>query len=215
MEQEHKLSEFEEYLDKKEIESNLFIKIWTAPRIVFRFIHENRYEKYMWFLLILAGISNGFDRASRENMGDTGSLASILFMGIIMGGLLGWIGYYIYSALISWTGKLLNGKANTTAIIRVMAYGSIPSIAALILLVTQMIIYGKEIFASEPVYESGILANILFYGLVFIELVLNIWSLVLYVIGLSEVQQFPIWKAVVNLLLPALPFILLILALWI
>ena len=213
MEQEDKLSEFDEYLDKKEIESNLFIKIWTAPRIVFRFIHENRYEKYMWFLLILAGISNGFDRASREHMGDTGSLAKIVVISILAGGLLGWISYYIYSALVSWVGQLFKGKADVKAIVRVMAYGSIPSIAAMVLLVPQMIVYDKEMFTSNPVYDGGILANIIFFGALFIELSLTIWSIVLYVIGVSEVQQFPIWKAVLNLLLPALPLIILLVAL--
>ena len=128
--------------------------------------------------------------------------------------MLGWVSYYIYSALVSWTGQLFKGKADTGAIVRVMAYGSIPSIAALLMLVPQMIIYDKEIFASEPVYDAGILSNIIFYGALFIEFSLNIWSLVLYVIGVSEVQQFPIWKAILSLLLPALPFLLLILALW-
>lgn len=167
----------------------------------------------MWLLLILAGISNGFDRASRENMGDTGSLAKIVVISILVGGLLGWISYYIYSALVSWIGQLFKGKADVKAIVRVMAYGSVPSIAALVMLVPQMIVYGKEMFTSNPVYDGGILANIIFYGALFIELSLNIWSIVLYVIGVSEVQQFPIWKAALNLLLPALPFIMLLAAL--
>lgn len=213
MEQHQKLDEFEEYLDNREIERTLFVKIWSAPRIIFRFIHENKYEKYMWLLLILAGISNGFDRASRENMGDTGSLAKIVVISILVGGLLGWISYYIYSALVSWIGQLFKGKADVKAIVRVMAYGSVPSIAALVMLVPQMIVYGKEMFTSNPVYDGGILANIIFYGALFIELSLNIWSIVLYVIGVSEVQQFPIWKAALNLLLPALPFIMLLAAL--
>ncbi|HYD91781.1 MAG TPA: Yip1 family protein, partial [Flavobacterium sp.] len=154
MEQHQKLDEFEEYLDNREIERTLFVKIWSAPRTIFRFIHENKYEKYMWLLLILAGISNGFDRASRENMGDTGSLAKIVVISILVGGLLGWISYYIYSALVSWIGQLFKGKADVKAIVRVMAYGSVPSIAALVMLVPQMIVYGKEMFTSNPDYDG-------------------------------------------------------------
>jgi len=105
---------------------DLFIKIWTEPREVFRFIHENKYEKYVGVLLILAGISRAFDRAVMRDMGDNYPLIAIIGLCIFMGGLLGRITYYIYSALISWTGKWLNGKGDTTSILRVISYAMTP-----------------------------------------------------------------------------------------
>lgn len=52
-------------------DKDIFRKIWTSPRKVFKYINEKHYDKYVTMLLILSGISNAFDRASMKNMGDT------------------------------------------------------------------------------------------------------------------------------------------------
>jgi len=83
----------------------IFSKIWTKPREVFKFINDRHYGKYVNLLLLLGGISRAFDRASTKNMGDQMSILEILGVCIIIGGLLGWISYYFYAALLSWTGK--------------------------------------------------------------------------------------------------------------
>ena len=97
-------------------DTEIFIKIWTKPREVFRYVHESKYDKYVGILLVFAGISGAFDRAVGKNLGDHLSLITILGICIILGGLLGWISNYFYSALISWTGKWLNVKADTISI---------------------------------------------------------------------------------------------------
>jgi len=38
----------------------------------------------------------------------------------------------------------------------------------------------------------------------FLEVVLGVWTIVLFVVGVSEVQKFSIWKAILNILLPVL-----------
>ncbi len=72
-------------------DKDIFTKIWTRPREVLGFIHENKYDKYVAVLLFFAGISRAFDRAVMRNLGDNTSLLAILGLCIIMGGLLGWI----------------------------------------------------------------------------------------------------------------------------
>jgi hypothetical protein len=186
-------------------DKKLFTKIWTSPREVFKFIDTYEYEKYVTVLLILAGISRTFDRASMKNMGDNFSIWGIIAFCIIIGAIFGWITYYIYSALISWTGKWLNGKGNTDSILRVLAYALLPSIISLVLLIPQIVIYGNEIFKSEgDIFSGGIVSNIFVYGSMFLEFTLGIWSLILCVIGISEVQKLSIGKSILNLFLPAI-----------
>ena len=210
------LSEFEEYNEKKELENTLFIKIWTSPKEAFKFIVKYNYDKYIYLLLILAGISRGFDRASSRNLGDTMSLDRIIILSVILGGLFGWIGFYIYAAFINWTGGYLKGKGNTKSILAILAYSSIPSIVAMVLLIPEIIIYGVEIFKRDgDTLSGGIADNIIFYLSIFLEAGLGIWTLVLLVIGLAEVQKFSIGKAILNLLLPllfiAIPLVLFVL----
>ena len=184
---------------------DIFTQIWTSPRLVFKFINDNKYDKYVHVLLILAGITKAFDRASTRNMGDDMPLIAVLALCVILGGLLGWISYYIYAALLSWTGKWLKGLGDTNSLLRMMSHAMIPSIVALILLIPQVAIFGNEIFQSEmDIYSSGLLSIIIFYVTLFFELILGIWTLVIFVIGISEVQKISIGKSILNMILPGL-----------
>jgi len=184
---------------------DIFTKIWTSPRLVFKYINDTRYDKFLHILLILAGITRAFDRASTKNMGDNISLTGVLSICIILGGLFGWISYYIYAALISWTGKWLNGKGDTSSILRMLSYAMIPSIVVLILLIPQVAIFGNGIFQSNiDIYGSGLVSIIIYYLILFLQLTFGIWTLVVFVIGVSEVQKLSIGKSILNIILPVL-----------
>jgi hypothetical protein len=188
-------------------DKEIFSKIWTKPRLIFKFINDNHYDKFVKLLLVLAGISRAFDRASMKDMGDKMSIWGILSLSIILGGLLGWISYYIYAALLSWTGDWLDGKGDTTSILRILAYAMTPAIISLLLLIPQIGIYGNEIFKADgDITSAGLIPNILVYGSMILELILGIWTIVLCVIGVSEVQKLSIGKSILNLLLPILVF---------
>ncbi len=194
------LHETETFTDKE-----IFTKIWTSPRKIFRFINDVRYEKHVTLLLALAGMSNAFNRASTKHMGDSMSIWALVGLCIVLGGLLGWISYYIYAALVSWTGKWLKGQGDTTSLLRMLAYSLIPSLFSLVLLIPELIFYADEFFKSESYLgESGLLYNIGFYTLTGLELILTIWTLVLAVVGTSEVQKLSIGMAILNLVLPIL-----------
>jgi len=202
------LDNYSEKIEPKEI----FYKLLTSPRDAFKFINDYKFDKHVTILLSLAGIVRTFDRAIGKNMGDDFSLLGLITFCIIIGGLFGWITYYIYSALISWTGKWFEGTADTQSILRILAYSLFPSIFILILLIPQIAIYGNSMFQSDyDTSNTGLINNIVYYGLLLCGVVLGIWSFVLSIIGISEVQKFSIWKALLNLLLPALFFISIIL----
>lgn len=198
---EDQFAEFEKY--EALSDQDIFTKIWTEPRRFFKFINDTKYEKYLYILLIFAGIVRAFDRASSKDMGDDSSLFSILFSCVVFGGMLGWISYYIYAALLSWSGKWLNGAGNTSSIYRMMAYAMIPSILGLVFLFLQIAVFGNDYFKSNTDYlESNIVGSIVFWISFSIEMLLSLASFVLMVIGLSEVQKFSIGKAIINLILP-------------
>jgi hypothetical protein len=212
MEETNETPQEETHLSDNEV----FTLIWTSPRKVFRFINENGYERYMILLLILAGISHAFDRASMKDLGDRFSLPALIGFCVIGGGLFGWISFYISAWLINITGNWIKGKASYSATLRMIAYAMIPSIAALAFLFIQISVYGIATFQSDgDITGGGILANIIFYFSMFLEFVMGMWTLALFVIGLSEVQQFSIGKALLNLLLTVLliivPVIMLVL----
>ena len=203
-------SNFDSVIDNLEQQENMsdmeiFTEIWTSPRKVFRYLNERNYDKYVTILLVLSGISSAFTQAASKNMGDKMSISVIIGICIISGGLFGWLIYYIYAALTSWTGKCLKGEGNTKSILRTISHAMIPSVIALGLLIPQISIYGNEVFKSDgEIISAGLISNILVYLSMFLEFVLAIWTIVLLVIGISEVQKFSIGKSMLNMLMVGL-----------
>ncbi|MBQ0768037.1 MAG: YIP1 family protein [Bizionia sp.] len=184
-------------------DKEIFTKIWTKPRQVLKFINENHYDKFLYVLLFFAGVSRSLNSVNHKQYGDDVSSLKVLTLLIIIGGLLGWIYYYIYSALISWTGEWLNGKGDTKSILRVIAYAMIPAIIGLIMIIPQLAIYGNEIFKENgDTISAGLISNIIFYSSQIIQGILGIFSLVFIVTGISEVQKLSIGNSILNLLLP-------------
>lgn len=208
---ENQFEEFEKY--EALSDQDVFTKIWTQPRKVFKFINDTRYEKYFYILLFFAGVVRALDRASTKNTGDDSSLFFILFFGVVLGGAFGWISYFIYAALTSWTGKWLDGAGDTTSIFRMMAYALLPSTLALVFIIPQIAIFGVNVFRDVEYDTATAFGDIVFWISVFCEVVLSLTTLVFMAIGLSEVQKFSVWKAVLNLILPicviVVPFLLL------
>lgn len=196
---EDQFAEFEKYdvLSDKDV----FSKIWLQPRRVFKFINDTKYEKYFYVLMFLAGVLRALDRtSSKENT----SLFFVILTSLFIGGLLGWISYYIYAALLSWTGKWLDGKGDTSSIFRMMAYAMFPSILSIVFLILQIDLDGNNIFNNYDYTAENNLINIIVYTSVFIKIGLSVVSLIFMVIGLSVVQNFSIGKTILNLILPIL-----------
>ncbi|MDR1699487.1 MAG: YIP1 family protein [Prevotellaceae bacterium] len=183
-------------------EKYILTKIWTAPREVFQFINDNKYDKYTDKLFILSGIASAL---SNHNLGDSFSLLTIITICVVFGGLFGWISLYFYSFLISLTGGWLNGKSNTDSMIRIVAYSYLPIVFTIFCIVIQISIYGVEVFKTDgDLTADSLFFNILGLGSIFVELILSIWSIVLLVIGISVTQKFSVWKSILNMILPAL-----------
>lgn len=70
-------------------DKEIFTKIWSQPRLIFKYINDNHYDKYTYILLILAAIVRGLHQASTKNMGDKWSLPVVLAISIVFGGLFG------------------------------------------------------------------------------------------------------------------------------
>uniref|UniRef100_UPI003217F52F Yip1 family protein n=1 Tax=uncultured Draconibacterium sp. TaxID=1573823 RepID=UPI003217F52F len=186
-------------------DKEVFTNIWTSPRKVFKYINNNEYDKFVYVLLFLAGITQAFDRAVTKSMGDNLSLIVVIIICVLLGGFLGWISLYFYSALISWTGKWLNGQGDTTSLLRMTAHAMLPSIVALVLLIPQIIYFGNAIFQSEiDISSSGTIPKFIYYSTAFLETILGAWTLILFVIGISEIQKLSIGKSILNMILPGL-----------
>ncbi len=196
-------------LDDNEVsnhnKANVFRDIWFSPKQVFQYILESDYNDFVIPLLYILGILRSLNSAIEKNLGDKLSLPTIIFSSIFIGGIFGWLGFYIYAAMLRWTGKWLNGKGDTDSILKVLAYGQMPSVLMLLLIIPQILFFGEDLFRSELDPAKYITLSVYFLIITgILQALLAIWSFILVIIGLSEVQKFSIGKSILNFLLPVI-----------
>jgi len=200
-------SNFEEF-DHNDIalsDKDIFTKIWMSPREVFKYINDTRYAKFTTMLLIFGGITSALNNATSRNMGDLLPLWGVLMACVIGGAVFGWLYFYVYAALMSWTGKWLKGVGNTRSLFRMMSYALIPSLVVLITFILRVVLFGnKEFQRNVDLFDNGFLTTSVYAVTAFIEIAIGVWTLVILVIGISEVQKLSIWKSILNLILPGL-----------
>lgn len=190
------------YTDKE-----LFTKVWLSPRLVFEYITRADYQNNVTLLLVLASISNSLANNFDNEKTFEHSVIYLLAVSIIGGGIFGWIGYYILGALISWTGRWINGVAETYDIVRVLSYAMIPNIMGTVLLVFIFVVNGGASFEHAINFDGSLMISISIILATVLLFVLQLWSLILSVVGVAVVQRFSIPKSILNILLVLLVII--------
>lgn len=187
---------FEEFdnvtlLTQKEV----FRKIFSEPKKAFEYIHKNRFENYLITILITVGICSAVDNTFEKIVAGTISNVTLaLSLSIIFGALFGWISFYLFGGLLSWTGKWYKGRGNTDDFVRILAYSNFPTYISFIVTLIQVLFLKvfPITFISENFYQ------VMIYGFSAIGFFIGIWSIALSVIGISVVQNFSYGKAFLN-----------------
>lgn len=188
---------------------NPWVSIWTKPRETIQQIVDTNPKYLVLALAAAVGFSQMLDNAVMDNLGDTLEWPIIFITAAIGGSIVGLIGLYIGGALIRWTGTWIGGTSSQENIRAAMAWSTVPVVCALVLWVPEIALFGQELFTTEtPTLdakpESALV--LLLFGL--IEITAGIWSIVLSLQCLGQVQGFSAWKALGNLLLAGLVFII-------
>jgi Yip1 domain len=196
---------------------NPFLTIWTRPRATIRGIVDTDPYHFMVSLTVLGGISNALDRARNQHAGDSLSLSGVL-MSCMVGGVLGGLfALYVGGGILKWVCSWLGGRASFKEVRAAMAWSHVPVVAALAITVLQLLLFDNELFTTKtPHLDASPALRQLFMALNGVEFVLAIWSLVLFVKCLGEVNGFSAWRALGSLFLAfliiAIPLVLIAIA---
>lgn len=183
---------------------NPWVSIWTQPRATIQQIVDTDPTSSVRLLAALAGFSQALDRASMRNLGDTTSLPAIFGFSAFFGAIGGVISLYLGSVLIWWTGKWLRGQASLENVCAAIAWSSVPQVWALLLWIPQIALFGQELFTSEtPHLDAHPSLLLVLLGFSAIEMVIGVWSMVVFLKCLGQVQGFSAWRALGNFLLSA------------
>ena len=148
-----------------------------------------------YVLAAAQGIGNLLALYRTEGAGNHRSVAEILGNSLIYGTVAGVAGLFVMTLIYRRLGARLGGKATRAQVVHVLAYGSVPLAASLGVWVLTALLAGEAAFVETP--RSDVEGFVVFLlHLQFISYVLLlIWSIVLQVMGFSEIQGFSNRKA--------------------
>lgn len=184
---------------------NPWLSVWTRPRETIRRIIETDPTRSWLLVAALAGVANALDRASGRNAGDKLPLPTIIAGAVGLGAVWGVVSVYLGAFLLALTGRWIGGRGSRAELRAAVAWAQVPVALSLLLWVPELALVGREMFTAEtPELDDNPAAAIGLFLFGLAELTLGVWSLVLLLKCVGEVQGFSAWKALGNLLLAGL-----------
>lgn len=181
------------------------MSIWTKPRSTIRNIIATNPKRGFFWLASLYSLQSLLFIANTISLGVSYNFFLILILSTALSPLLGSIWIYFYGWLFHLTGKWLGGKAPQLHIRAAFAWSKVPLLINLVMWIFLLIYLAEHAFVH---FTEGPL--IIFINIV--SLFSGIWSLILLIQTLREVQGFSLAMAVGNTALSyAIGFLILLL----
>ncbi|PLR84373.1 hypothetical protein CVD25_22175 [Bacillus canaveralius] len=186
-----------------------FLSILVKARLTIRQLTSGEQKSRVLPIAMLNGIITLFTSLISSEYPSPWSWFPTLMMIVLLGALAGIALLYIYGFLFFIAGKPIKGKASQKEIRTAYAWMNIPSFWAFFAWLPAIAFFPEQLFTGQLLtQESNIFLTLILLCASLFYSVGLCWSIVLLMIGLSEVQRFSIWKAILNILIAAIPFIL-------
>ena len=174
--------------------SNPWGAIRTQPRQTIRAIMARNPKYHFYYLAALYGLQNVLFYATYYSVGLSFHFAIILLLAVVVSPLLGIVYLYFYGWIIHFTGRWLKGKAPFTNVLATLAWSKVP------LLINLLMWFILLAFTSEGMFIQYTSRPSLYF-ISAITLITGIWSLVILIQGIREIQEFSIWRTIINLII--------------
>ena len=169
--------------------------VWLRPRRVFRELAARPVGIGDYLLAAAQGMGNFLALYRHEGAGAHRSVEEILAKSFAYGVVAGVVSVYLMAVIYGRLGLRTGGKATTTQVIHVLAYGGVPMAASLAIWVLTALLAGEATFVETPRADLETFLALLLHVQFISYVLLLIWSIVLQVMGLSEIQGLTTRKA--------------------
>ncbi len=183
-------------------EKNPWLSIWVQPRATIRQIVMENPKRSLWLLAAIYGFSALLNSFQSVSLGMSFGVIPIFLIALILGPIWGYIVFAVWSWVISWTGKWLKGEGSFQKIRAAYAWSCVPLILNDLLWIVMIVLFGQALFIHFPEgYQLTNGQSSLLFIILIAKVVLAIWSLVIYLNALAEVQQYSVLRAIGNVII--------------
>jgi hypothetical protein len=169
--------------------------VWLRPRRVFRELAAQKVGMTDHVLAAAQGIAGWLALSRTQNAGGSSSLAEIFGKALVVGSLLGIASLYFMGTIYSRLGARGGRALSRNPTFHVLAYGGVPLAASLVAWVFTALLAGKATFIENPQGDVETFIALLLRIQFLTYALLTFWSVVIQVMGLSEIQGISTRKA--------------------
>jgi hypothetical protein len=168
--------------------------VWLKPRRVFREISEQPIGIADQLLGAAQGIMNVLVYCRALDLGAKLTLAQIFSGAVVFGTIAGIVSLHVMAAIYTRIAKRAGRAPTRRQVVHVLAYSGVPIAVSLGIWVVTALLAGEVAFVRTPADVDGFVslllgAQVIFYGL------LAVWTVLLQVMGFSEIMAAPVGKA--------------------
>jgi len=175
-----------------------YLSMWTHPRSTIRAIIDadpkSNIRYGILYLVTIFALQNMLFYANWWSIGTQISSSTILIAGIFLSPFVGMAWVYIAGWIFYFTGRWLHGHAPASHLRSALAWSKIPVSINLLTWLVFIILDPKMAFVLNGGLPSAILLNA-------INLFTGIWSFILLVQAVREIQKFTIGRALINIVM--------------
>lgn len=184
---------------------NPWIGMWVRPRETIRAIIQFNPGYFYPFLCLIYGFPMLLQIAQNFSMGDRYPLAGIVIVALLLAGIVGALMINISTALFYWTGKWIGGTGSYQTIRSAVAWANVPNLVNILIWIVNIGVFGGRIFQHNFVETpfAGSELGVIFLTSV-VQIIVAVWSFIIILKTLGEVQGFSAWKALLNVIIPFL-----------
>jgi len=169
--------------------------VWLRPRRVFRELASQPIGRVDYLLGAAQGMVGWLAWSRAQNAGATESVAQIFAKALVLGSIVGVASLYLMGAIYARLGRRAGGSASRNLVIHVLAYGGVPMAVSLGIWVLTALLAGEAAFEAVPRPDVEAFVVLLLRAQFVSYVLLMIWSVVLQVMGFSEIEGLATRKA--------------------
>jgi hypothetical protein len=192
-----------------------WISIWCEPRATISQIVAENPNRSLWVLAFIYGflsILNSFQSISIGTM--MGFFASLV-IALILSPFWGYAIFSVWSWVVCKIGRCLKGQGDFVSIRAAFAWSSVPLTVNIVFWFLMIFSFGAPFFFNpNEMYPLSSQQSAFLLLILVGKVVIAIWSLVIYLNALAEVQKFSILRTIFNVIFSWIVVGVILAALW-
>jgi Yip1 domain len=170
-------------------------EVWLRPRRVFRELAPLPVGLTDYALAAAQGIGNYLMLYQSQSSDAHWGVAEIVLNSVRFGPIAGIASVFLFSLIYGRLGARAGGTSKRHQVFHVLAYGGLPMVATLALWAVTFSLVGDAAFATAPAVDTDGFVWLIVRVQFAASFLLLFWSVVLQIMGFSEILGLPVRKA--------------------